>query len=185
MKKAILHDKNGSTVCARPLEGKLTDEAPFIVESENKYYKLYHVESHGENVLYNEIDVYHFNNTVDLFNTSNIQDPNIFGELLREAIFTKKKDKQGYKQYGCYDNFEVEKDFIAPDAKSRNDLLKQFESELGEDGVQCAYLYVHKDNPAIFVIWYWDGDGMLIVSDGEREACNDDCKKSHNWEFLS
>lgn len=122
------------------------------------------------------------------FDSTKIQDPNIFGEFLREQFFTKKSDKWG-RRLGCYDNFDLEPFFIIPQPTVRKHLIKTHQ-DFGllpineEDERSIQQVFVHKDNDKVFVIWFADGDITLIVSDGERTAANDDCKKSYGWKFL-
>jgi len=109
--------------------------------------------------------------------TKNIQDPNIFGELLRHTFFTK-------EGYGCYSNFNVESNFV------RNPLPHDYYEYLGfylaDDAEDYdIYFYQDRDNPKICLAYYWDGDGTLVVSDGERIAVNDDCKKDYYWKFYA
>lgn len=104
------------------------------------------------------------------FDTTQIKDPNRFGELLREYFFTKDKG------YGCYQNFELEP-FMVKGAVTPY-IASFFE---GYDGT--IHFYAAKNNLNLWLAWQWDGDGTLIVCDGERIAVNDDCKKNYNWRF--
>lgn len=118
------------------------------------------------------------------FNISNTQNPNIFGEFLRELFFTKKLYKSGDKMLGCYDNFELEKDFIVATKEAKNDINKILNIIFCEEDLPNFTIYIHKDNPKIFVAWFWDGDGSLFISDGGQVAYNGDCKKDYTWEFV-
>jgi hypothetical protein len=109
-------------------------------------------------------------------NTNNIQDPSLFGELLRHLFFTK-------DGYGCYSNFKVESNFV------RNPLPNEHYKYLGFDCSDDAegyniHFYQDRDNPKVCFSYYWDGDGTLVVSDGERVAVNNDCKKDYVWKFV-
>ncbi len=103
--------------------------------------------------------------------TATITCPNKFGELLREQFFTK-------DGYGCYQNFTLIPEFVLVNNKHAwRELL---------DGETIEYItYHHKDNPKIFVGWYWDGDGTLVIGDGDRIVINTDCKKSNRWEWVT
>ena len=105
-------------------------------------------------------------------NTNLIKDPNLFGELLRYYFFTKDEG------YGCYENFKVES-FMTEGVFPKEPINKYF----GEHWENKIYFYADQTNLNIWLAYSWDGDGTLIVSDGNRVAINDDCKKSYNWEW--
>lgn len=104
------------------------------------------------------------------FDTTKIQDPNKFGELLREYFFTK-------EGIGCYSNFEVEPFMFQGEPPAS---IKEFFG----DCENAIHFYISRDNQSLWLAWTWDGDGTLIVSDGERIAENHDCKKGYGWRFL-
>ena len=110
--------------------------------------------------------------------TSNIKDANEFGELLRAYFFTKNKG------YGCYENFELEPEFVDAN-KAKAQIYESIKSlYFPFDDSSEVNIYIHKNDWNIFVAWRWDGDGTLIVSDGERVAVNFDCKKDYKWEWV-
>lgn len=95
-----------------------------------------------------------------------------FGEFFRNYFFTKGKG------FGCYANFEVEP-FMMETALSPQKVREHF----GEIDSK-PYYFVQRDNLSIWMAYHWDGDGTLVVSDGERICINNDCKKSYGWEFI-
>ena len=115
--------------------------------------------------------------------TQKTDDPNVFGEILREFIFV--------EPVGCYSCFELTKTFKP--IPEGYDLRSQLEQVLGihvlqevEDGEyqeyrDAAHFYT---NGWISVGWYWDGDGCLAIIEGKRAAVNNDCKKNYTWEFV-
>lgn len=106
------------------------------------------------------------------FDTTQIKDPNKFGELLREYFFTKNKG------YGCYENFEVEPFMILGPVTP---YIKEF---FGDCDSPIRF-YASQNNLNLWLAWQWDGDGTLVVCDGERIAVNGDCKKNYNWKWTS
>jgi hypothetical protein len=107
------------------------------------------------------------------------RNPNLFGETLRERYFTKGEGK------GCYENFTLEKEFVAAALGDRAAILRaMLDAQLLPVGqIADTQIFTRKDDPNMFAAWFWDGDGMLVVSDGVRTAYNADCKKSHGWSF--
>lgn len=104
--------------------------------------------------------------------TTKIKDPNKFGELLREYFFTKNKG------LGCYENFEVEPFMI------RGTVTPFVDEFFGDNWESPICFYAAMNNLNLWCAYSWDGDGTLIVCDGERIAENHDCKKSYNWTFV-
>jgi hypothetical protein len=96
--------------------------------------------------------------------TLKIKDANKFGELLREYFFTKDKGR------GCYENFELEPFMV------RGEVAPYIQSLFG-DCDSTVHFYANRNNLNQWCAYMWDGDGTLIVSDGERVAVNGDCKK--------
>jgi len=95
-----------------------------------------------------------------------------FGETLRDYFFTKSKG------VGCYSNFETESFLI--EGVMYHEAAKKYFGE-------CEYppkFFADKKNFNIWLAWYWDGDGTLVVSDGNRIAVNHDCKCYHGWKFV-
>ena len=105
------------------------------------------------------------------FDTSKIKDANKFGELLREYFFTKDKGR------GCYENFELEPFMV------RGEVTPYVQEFFGNCD-STVYFYANQDNLHVWYAYMWDGDGTLIVSDGERIAVNHDCKKDYRWKFV-
>lgn len=103
--------------------------------------------------------------------TSKIKNPNEFGELLREYFFTKDKG------YGCYENFELEP-FMMPGS-----VTPYIQSFFG-DYDSTVHFYAAHNDLNLWCAYSWDGDGTLVVCDGERIAVNSDCKKDYSWKFV-
>jgi hypothetical protein len=38
-------------------------------------------------------------------------------------------------------------------------------------------------NGPMVVAWFWDGDGVLLVGEGEEWAVSEDCKKDNKWSW--
>ncbi len=103
-----------------------------------------------------------------------------FGEVLREHFFVKKKDDD----YGCYSTFTLTDNFKRLDLTADRfiDLANfYFVGAIEQGGKDSIVIAEDKDNHDIFVMWYWNGDGMLVVSDGNRVALSSDCKKDNRW----
>lgn len=133
--------------------------------------------------------------------TKDILDSSVFGELLRQEIFIEQK-KDPKNHYGCYTTFEVRDDFKPVPSKNGtvmsvlifnaihgctpNEFL--YDIENNPDTYKCkrdienTKIYT---NGTEYVGWYWDGDGTLAVSDGDKIAVNDDCKKDYEWKWFS
>lgn len=100
-------------------------------------------------------------------------DPNVFGEALRNYIFVKTNEND----LGCYSTFEVARGF---DEVKDTTLQMQI----------CSYLCCPEDitpimlkNGNLIVAWFWDGDGVLLVGEDNHWAINTDCKKDYRWEW--
>ena len=117
--------------------------------------------------------------------TSSIVDVNTFGETLRKYFFLPHKE-YGVYGLGCYSTFDLTENFKALDHTTDEFIsmatayFPEAMTDWDKDGI---HIYQDKDNHLIFVMWRWDGDGTLIVSDGDRVAINSDCKKCHGWQF--
>jgi hypothetical protein len=103
--------------------------------------------------------------------TTKIKTPDEFGEILRKYFFLKNSG------LGCYQNFWLEAYMIKEEPPQK---IKDFFG----DCENTIHYYVYGFASEGFVAWQWDGDGYLIVSDGERIAGNSDCKKTHGWKWL-
>ena len=124
--------------------------------------------------------------------TQDMTDPNEFGETLREYCFINDEyaDKFfGGKQYGCYSTFRLRPEFwLLLPGDVYYDRLKRL-SGYGDfyDKVKF-YCYTNQreglDLP-IFIGWWWDGDGTLIIKEGHQIAVNDDCKCDYTWEWCN
>ena len=132
-----------------------------------------------------------------IIDTQLTQDPNVFGEIIREFVF---KDS-----YGCHSCFELLDEFKPVtegfDVEGRllmalglHPLQEKEAAELEthpkwKDFVhynfsstrEKASLYSNGD---IHIGWYWDGDGTLAIIEGKKAAVNNDCKKSDRWEWV-
>lgn len=99
--------------------------------------------------------------------------PDQFGEFFRTYFFTKGKG------FGCYENFEVESFMV------QSPLPADVEAKYFKNWDSRVYFFHCKGQPSIWLAWSWDGDGLLIVSDGQKVCINNDCKKSYGWEFIN
>jgi len=117
--------------------------------------------------------------------TQTMEDPNEFGEELRDYIFV--EDKYG-GDLGCYSTFDVRPEFtreecpkriaeILMGAPSEWNPVKEWEEDRKK---HCAYWTCGP----LFVAWFWDGDGTLYIQEGSRAAINIDCKKTYGWEWV-
>lgn len=109
-----------------------------------------------------------------IIDTQTTDDPNIFGEALREYCFK--------EEYGCYSCFDLIDGFKK--VKSITKYQYIFDLLLSEYSDIFNYtplIYKYKN---IIIAWYWDGDGTLFIQEGERKAINTDCKKSYTWEWI-
>lgn len=127
--------------------------------------------------------------------TQKLDDPNAFGEALRKYAF-----KEEYGCYSCFDlqdSFvEIKPPFLKTNYKDQLDIEKLYNwyaDHLVFDGdpVTCNYeedleiMKVYVDtNFNISLGWFWDGDGHLIIREGNIAAENFDCKKDYTWRWL-
>ena len=112
--------------------------------------------------------------------TQKMTDPNEFGETLRDYCFI--PDKYGWGDYGCYSTFELRPEFkqiFLP-----NPIYTRLWKLAGMDNIDDIITFYCYSNGTIHLGWYWDGDGTLIIQEGDKIACNDDCKKDYNWHWL-
>lgn len=92
------------------------------------------------------------------------------GKSYANIFFTKDKG------IGCYENFELEPFMI----KGR---LTPFVADFFGDCCSPIRFYASYNNLNLWCAWQWDGDGTLVVCDGERIAVNHDCKKNYKWNW--
>lgn len=119
--------------------------------------------------------------------TQQIDDPNTFGELLREYCFV--------GGYGCYQTFDLKSEFVLVDKNStlgksllailgvseeRLNSTDEWTRGFAEDIYRRAYMF---SNGIVHVAWYWDGDGELVFVEGDKIAINSDCKCDYNWKW--
>jgi hypothetical protein len=105
-------------------------------------------------------------------------DPNLLGEALRDEFFVQeeKQTKFGkYRQLGCYDTFEI-KDDVTP---LPDELL---DNDYPEDGYYHVFSKLI-ENQEVIMKYFWDGDGELEFFFEGGFIWNDDCKKTHGWQF--
>jgi len=112
--------------------------------------------------------------------TQLMNDPNEFGEALRDYCFV--PDGVGWGNYGCYSTFELRPEFKK---LLNNSGIRQRLSKLsgwsGSDGRVNFYCY---SNGNIHLGWWWDGDGTLIIQEGNKITINNDCKCDYTWEWV-
>jgi hypothetical protein len=117
-----------------------------------------------------------------IIDTQETDDPNVFGEILREYAFK--------EAYGCYTCFELIDEFKKVD--KGYDIAGRLFMVMGIHQLQDANKYACEyfrgisqiySNGAIHVGWYWDGDGTLAFIEGNKSAINYDCKKDYTWEW--
>lgn len=128
-----------------------------------------------------------------IIDTEIMDDANEFGEALRNHVFV--TDEHG-GDYGCYSTFETRPEFkpVDEDSELGKELLVAIhgdkpkpEDDWGWDANVRATALL--SNGKIHVAWYWDGDGTLLIVEqedcGYRAAINHDCKKAHEWAWVS
>ena len=118
-----------------------------------------------------------------IIDTQTTDDPDIFGETIREYCFDTKDD-----ELGCYSCFKLRDGFVevAKNTTLWNQMINALAiegclNEIDEDERDKASIYANGD---IAVGWYWDGDGTLVIIEGCRMAINGDCKKTYGWEWV-
>jgi len=110
--------------------------------------------------------------------TLTTDDPNEFGELLREYCFTPKH------KTGCYSTFDLLPEFIKKQPPDRILYILLGANYKTNDYLQGMEELIHYyTNGAIEVAWYWDGDGTLYFREADKEAINTDCKKDYEWQW--
>lgn len=117
--------------------------------------------------------------------TQELDNPNEFGELLREHCFedTPCPTITGFhKPYGCYSTFDLKDGFEK--LSGDNKIYKRLEKLSGIlNGDGRAYFHAYS-NGQIHLGWWWDGDGTLIIQEGNKIAINNDCKSSYGWAWI-
>ena len=119
-----------------------------------------------------------------IINTQTTDDPNVFGEIIREFAFK--------KEYGCYSCFDLLDEFKpipeGYDIQGRLQMAMgihqtQDEKDLCYSADELRQRASYFSNGKIHIGWYWDGDGTLAIIEGIRCAVNTDCKKAHDWHW--
>lgn len=111
-----------------------------------------------------------------IIDTQETDDPNVFGETLREFVFA--------EEYGCYTCFDLADRFIECKKEGPCADYYAFIEELFDLEDEETTIKVFTDG-LVIVAWYWDGDGTLLIKEGYKVAINTDCKKAHEWEWLA
>jgi len=123
--------------------------------------------------------------------TQELEDANEFGEILREYCFddTPCMTVTGFnKPYGCYSTFELNKNLKFKQLTPNDKLYQQLAELSGYlnntnqlDGIEFfAYSNNHID-----IGWWWDGDGTLIIKEGNKVAVTSDCKCDYWWTWIN
>jgi hypothetical protein len=115
-------------------------------------------------------------------NIENTDNPNVFGEFIRNAVFVKNRGTD----FGCYSTFELTSDFkpISPESSPGKRLVQMLLSDddffdcIDQEELALCRLF---SNGIFTVAWYWEGDGTLLVGSGSKFAINFDCKKEYGW----
>ena len=97
-----------------------------------------------------------------------MSDVNTICELFRELSFSEGKG------LGCYQNFELTKDFKEK-LLIHKEILEEFRDTKIEE-IQCY------TNRIWNIYWSWaSGNGILIFELGNYYYVNNDCKKDNRW----
>lgn len=124
--------------------------------------------------------------TVDI---CNLRNPDLIGELLREASFTN-------EGFGCLENFNMRPQFKAFDATSPTEIWRHyslFRALTDRDTVPDMLTAINEwqitphgyANPnGISAGWIWDGDGSLAFAFAGIAIVNHDCKKTYGWQLV-
>jgi len=107
-----------------------------------------------------------------IFDTQKTEDASLFGEALRDYAFI----KENKYDLGCYSTFKLKDEFLKVGKESA--LGKELLKYLDDD--QDIEVY---SNTEIHLAWYWDGDGTLLIKEGNRVAINNDCKRD-GWKWI-
>jgi hypothetical protein len=104
------------------------------------------------------------------------------GEALRGLVFNQKYNGYNIGQYrGCYSTFELNEGFKEINPEKYPKLINFFRPDYDDSIKVQAY-----ENEEIVAMWYWDGDGCLIlyIKGEEYFYYNGDCKKDYVWEEI-
>ena len=116
--------------------------------------------------------------------TQEMTDPNEFGETLRNYCFIPDEYvyKFGGEQYGCYSTFKLRPEF---ESVTSTYIYKQLRKLSGIDETDYCNDFNCYSNGIIYLGWHWDGDGTLIIQEGNKIAINYDCKHDDSWEWYN
>jgi len=108
-----------------------------------------------------------------------LKSPDIMGEALRDYCFIG-------EGLGCYETFELREGFtpIEKDSRTGQTLLHAIAYQEEEKDAQSVHLY-YDLTTNIFIAWYWDGDGTLLIGYDNKWVINTDCKRRMDWEFTN
>ena len=111
--------------------------------------------------------------------TQKMHDANEFGEALREYCFVPEGKR------GCYETFDLREEFKP--IKKTCGVAKTLLKHLGLTN-ECTCNGEHFNpglysNGTIHIGWYWDGDGILCIIEGNKIIVNSDCKTDYCWEW--
>ena len=114
-------------------------------------------------------------------NTQELDSACDFGEALRAYCF--KPDKYG-GSYGCYSTFELHPEFkkIRKNSKVGEYLIGLLFLDCWKKELYDSIQLFTNDN--VYLAWVWDGDGTLLIMEGEKKAINTDCKCDYTWEWI-
>lgn len=108
-----------------------------------------------------------------------LQSPDIMGEALRDYCFIG-------EGLGCYETFELREGFtpIYKESRTGQTLIRALGYQEDENDSPSVHLY-HDETTNIFIAWYWDGDGTLLIGYDNKWMFNTDCKRRLDWEFTN
>ena len=113
-----------------------------------------------------------------------MEDSNRFGEALRNYCFI--PDECGGTT-GCYSTFKLRPEF-KPIKKDSKKWKKLFNLIVGE--CDKEYIAEVRDRIKMFsdgnihLAWYWDGDGSILIVEGDKGVINTDAKCDYTWEWV-
>lgn len=124
--------------------------------------------------------------------TQKIENANEFGEALCNYCFI--PDKYG-GNYGCYSTFDLRPEFkhiidesfiewILGTDHYWHEAISRIRNEPYVCEVALALRENLHSNGKIILTWHWDGDGGIIIKEGNKIAYNGDCKKDYHWVWL-
>lgn len=112
-----------------------------------------------------------------IIDTQTTEDADIFGETLREYCFDTKEG-----ELGCYSCFKLRDGFVElRDGPVWKKIISALGIEACIEEMEQAEVYCIGN---LAIGWHWDGDGCLVVVEGQRMAVNGDCKKTYGWEWV-